>query len=157
DLWLLDEGGLFAVGKRMPQRLTSSSFDSVVAVPSVDGKRLFAIQSRVGLQTLRYDPRSRQFALFPLRMARHASFSRDVQWLVFGEFRGKRQTLIRSRVDGREALQLATPPMEFWDAHWSPDGRQIAFVGRRPGGPYKVYVVSRDGGVPRQVVADDRN
>ena len=47
--------------------------------------------------------------------------------------------------------------MEIWTPRWSPDGTQIAFTGKRPGQPYKAYLVSRDGGVPQQVLGGERN
>jgi len=157
DLWLVDEGGLFPSGKKKAQRLTSDSFDSVAAIPSADGKKLHAVESRGSLQMLKYDPRSRQFTLFPLRRVRQVRFSGDGQWLAYVELRGRKPTLIRSRLDGSQALQLTMPPMEFWDAHWSPDGKEIAFVGKLPGEPYQAYVVPRDGGAPRPVLPDGRN
>jgi Tol biopolymer transport system component len=34
---------------------------------------------------------------------------------------------------------------------WSPDGKQIVFGGERPGGPWKMYQVSGEGGTPEVV------
>jgi len=65
--------------------------------------------------------------------------------------------LKRSRLDGSQALELTDGLMEIWPPNWSPDGTQIAFTGKRPGRPYKAYLVSRDGGVPQQVLGGDRN
>lgn len=157
DLWLVDETSAFRGERGKPKRLTSIGFDSVAAIPSADGKKLFAVEARGGLQMFKYDPRSRRMTPFPFRSVRRVKFSADGQWLAYVEFQGRKQALMRSRTDGSQVLQLSTPPMEPWSAHWSPDGRQIAFAARLPGGPYKAYVVSREGGAPRQVFPDERS
>jgi Tol biopolymer transport system component len=43
-------------------------------------------------------------------------------------------------------LQLTKPPMEVEVSSWSPDGRRIAFMGREHNNPYRIRLVSRDGG-----------
>ena len=158
-LWMVDETGAVFRGRSWkPRRLTSDSFlSSVAAIPSVDGKQLYAVEARGTLQVLRYDPRSRQLAAFPFPNAHTFRFSPDGQWLVYVEFRGTKGTLKRSRLDGSQALELTDGSMEIWTPRWSPDGTQIAFTGKRPGQPYKAYLVSRDGGVPQQVLAGERN
>jgi Tol biopolymer transport system component len=65
--------------------------------------------------------------------------------------------LKRSRLDGSQAMQLTTPPMRAWDPRWSPDGKQIAFIGILPGKLSKAYVVSHEGGAPEQVLPGERN
>lgn len=35
---------------------------------------------------------------------------------------------------------------------WSPDGKRIAFVGRAAGKPWKVHLVSAEGGTPQQLI-----
>jgi Tol biopolymer transport system component len=40
---------------------------------------------------------------------------------------------------------------------WSPDGTQIAFMGSRPGKPWKIFVVPAEGGTPKEVTTGDRN
>ena len=69
----------------------------------------------------------------------------------------ERETLKRSRLDGSQALQLTTPPMGVYLPRWSPDGKRIAFNGKRPGKPEKIYVVSHEGGTAEQVLPGDRN
>lgn len=64
-------------------------------------------------------------------------------------------TLWRSRVDGPEKFQLTNRPMEAELPRWSPDGKRIAFVGMHRDGPWKVYVVSAEGGSAEQLVASD--
>ena len=158
-LWMVDETAAVFRGRSWkPRRLTSDSFPSVAAIPSVDGKELYAVEARATAPAaLRYDPRSRQLAVFPFPNAGAFGFSRDGQWLVFVERRGTKATLKRSRLDGSQALELTDDSMVIWTPRWSPDGTQIAFTGKRPGQPYKAYLVSRDGGVPQQVLGGERN
>jgi Tol biopolymer transport system component len=39
--------------------------------------------------------------------------------------------------------------------HWYPDGQQIAFSGLNPGKVWKVFLISKDGGTPQAVTAND--
>jgi Tol biopolymer transport system component len=159
SLWMLDEAGAGFGGRRWkPSRLTSDAFHLVAAIPSLDGKELYAVQSLATPQALQYDPRSRQLVASPFHpTAYFVEFSRDGQWMAYVEAQASRHVLKRSRLDGSHALQLTNPTMDIWAPRWSPDGTQIAFLGKRPGEPFKAYIVSRDGGVPQQVLAGERN
>jgi Tol biopolymer transport system component len=158
DLWMVDETESAFRGRNWkPRRLTSDSLTSLAAIPSAEGKELYAVKARYTSQALEYDPRSRQLAEFPFPSAYGLRFSRDGQWLAYSELRGMKGILRRSRLDGSQALQLTTPPMQVFDPRWSPDGKQIAFVGKLPGKPYKAYVVSHEGGAPEQVLPGERN
>ncbi|HTT22162.1 MAG TPA: hypothetical protein VMG82_24755 [Candidatus Sulfotelmatobacter sp.] len=81
-----------------------------------------------------------------------ADFSRDGQWVTYVSYPDR--TLWRSRVDGSERLELTYPPMETLLPHWSPDGQQIAFMGRAPGKPWKIFLVPRDGGRVQGITSD---
>jgi dipeptidyl aminopeptidase/acylaminoacyl peptidase len=58
--------------------------------------------------------------------------------------------LWRSKADGSETLQLTFQPLIALGSQWSPDGKQIAFAGRKIGGRPRLYIVSADGGAPQQ-------
>ncbi|MFI5104451.1 MAG: TolB family protein, partial [Terriglobales bacterium] len=49
------------------------------------------------------------------------------------------------------------PPMEVEVSSWSPDGKRIAFMGRSPNQPYRIYVVNRDGGGFAEAAEGDDN
>ena len=78
-------------------------------------------------------------------------FSRDGKWVTYVTY--PEGTLWRSKPDGSERLQLTYPPMQAALAHWSPDGQQIAFSAFNPGKPWKVFLISRDGGSPRPITS----
>ena len=63
----------------------------------------------------------------------------------------------RSKPDGSERLQLSEPPLFVGSTRWSPDGSQLAFMGKMPDKPWNVYIVSARGGVPRALLNDARN
>jgi len=125
------------------------------SVPSRDGKKLFAIQGAPRGELVRYDAKSRQFLPYLSGIsAIHLSFSKDGQWVVYISYPDG--ALWRSKMDGTERLQLATPPMQVVMPKWSPDGKQIAFAGSVPGEPKHIYIVSADGGAPKEVTKGDR-
>jgi Tol biopolymer transport system component len=58
---------------------------------------------------------------------------------------------------GRQRLQLSFPPIQAAWPRWSPDGKRIAFMGNLPGRPWKVYLVSADGGNPQEAMPEEHN
>jgi Tol biopolymer transport system component len=96
-------------------------------------------------ELLQFDPKQKAFpAILHGLSASYLSFSRDGQWMTYMSTLDT--SLWRSRVDGTEALQLTKPPLEAEMSSWSPDGRQIAFMARAPGKPWRIYLISRNGG-----------
>jgi DNA-binding winged helix-turn-helix (wHTH) protein/Tol biopolymer transport system component len=76
--------------------------------------------------------------------------SRDGQWLAYTLF--PEGTLWRSNVTGSERVQLTFPPMRAFLPRWSPDGKQIAFIGTTTGDHWTTYVMPAQGGVSRQLI-----
>ncbi len=64
--------------------------------------------------------------------------------------------LWRSRVDGSERRQLTQPPLGVLLPRWSPDGTRIAFMGRTPGRPWKIYDIAAEGGEAQPILEGDR-
>ncbi|MBZ5489853.1 MAG: hypothetical protein LAO76_02860 [Acidobacteriia bacterium] len=96
-------------------------------------------------ELLKYDSRSKTFQAFLLGLSADClSFSRNGQWMTY--VLPADQSLWRSRIDGSDAIRLSKPPMETEFSAWSPDGRQIAFMGKESGKPWRIFLVDRDGG-----------
>src|SRR5262252_3999026 len=57
----------------------------------------------------------------------------------------------------RSGLSSFLPPMEVIQPKWSPDAKQIAFGGSVPGKPKHIYIVSADGGAPKEVTKGERD
>lgn len=74
----------------------------------------------------------------------YLAFSGDGQWMTYTNTLD--DSLWRSRPDGSEPSQLTKPPMAIEVSSWSPDSRRIAFTGREPGKPWRIFLIDRDGG-----------
>jgi eukaryotic-like serine/threonine-protein kinase len=155
-LWAIREkSGILRRRNPDPVPLTPGQGSMFSAVPSRDGKKLFAIQGATQGQLVRYDARSQQFVPYLSGIsAIRLAFSKDGQWVAYSSFPDG--TLWRSRVDGTERLQLSPSSMVRADApQWSPDGKQIAFSAN-PGTNKHIYIVSADGGTPKEVTKGER-
>ncbi len=158
DIWAIRERiGLFGGRTSDPARLTSGPLHFPAAVPSRDGRRLLVIGSQPRGENLRFNLRTGEFAPYDAGgWAGWFAFSRDGEWVAYVQYRGTETILWRSRVDGSERLQLTQPTQELLLPRWSPDGKQIAFMGKTPGRPWKIYVIPADGGEPQQIQERDR-
>ena len=93
----------------------------------------------------RYDSRVHQFIpLFSGIQATYAESSRDGQWFVYKK--EPENTIWRSKPDGTDRRQLTFPPLFATLPHWSPDGKQIAFLAPFDGAHGKIYLVPAEGG-----------
>jgi len=156
-LWAIRErSGFLRKFNPEPMQLTTGPSLIFSPLPSRDGKKLFAIQGAPLGELVRYDAKSQQFLPYLSgTSAIHLSFSRDGQWVAYLSYPDT--TLWRSKVDGTERLQLTFPPMEVVQPKWSPDGKQIAFAASIPGKPKHIFIVSADGGAPKEVTKGERS
>jgi Tol biopolymer transport system component len=156
-LWAIREkSGFLRAYSTEPIQLTTGQSLMFSPVPSRDGKKLFAIQGAPLGELVRYDAKSQQFLPYLSGIsAFQLGFSKDGQWVAYSSYPDG--TLWRSKVDGTERLQLTSAPMVVLQPQWSPDGKQIAFGAAMPGKRMHVYIVSADGGVPKEVTKGERD
>lgn len=107
-------------------------------------------------ELLKFDEKQGEFLTFlPGLSTFYLASSPDGQWMTYTNTVDN--ALWRSRADGSEALQLTKPPMEVQVSSWSPDGQRIAYMGRNPGEPYRIYLIGRDGGPAKQASEGNDN
>jgi Tol biopolymer transport system component/DNA-binding winged helix-turn-helix (wHTH) protein len=157
DIWALRESpGFFYRRPLAPFQLTTGPMSLGSPVPSLDGRRLFAHGLLSRGELVRYESRSRQFAPFLSGIsAGELDFSRDGKWVTYVSY--PERTLWRSRIDGSESLQLTYAPVVAFLPRWSPDGTQIAYVDLQTGTPWRIFLISAQGGTPHELLAKKDN
>jgi len=151
DVWTLREEGSFGRSvSRTPIQLTTGPLQMYDVLPARDGKHLFAIGTQLKAELVKFDTKTSQ--LVPVLggiSAGDVEFTRDGLWVAYVQY--PEGTLWRSRADGSDRLQLTRSPMQAALVHWSPDGKQIAFAATAPGKPWRIFIVSVDGGAAQSI------
>ena len=139
---------------REPVQLTNGPLQFGLPLPSKDGKRLFVVGEQRKAELVRFDAASGAFVPFLGGIsAGETDFSRDGHRVTYVSYPD--DTLWASELDGSARTQLTYAPMRAALPHWSPDGKQIAFVGTTPGKPWKMFLVSSSGGSTQQILPDE--
>ena len=151
NIWVLPERAHWFGGHAEPVQLTNGPLDFTQPVPSRDGKRIFTLGLQPRAELIRYDRKTGFVPYLGGISAIGLAFSPDGQWVAYISVPD--QTLWRSKVDGSERLQLTNTSM-MWALlpRWSPDGKQIVFMGRKTNTSWRAYLVSPSGGAPRDLI-----
>jgi len=100
---------------------------------------------------VRYDTKAKQLVPFLGDIsAGEVDVSRDGEWVTYTDY--PEGNVWRSKIDGSERLQLTFPPFYAREPRWAPDGKQIVFAWFQS----KIFVVSANGGVPQQLMPEDK-
>jgi Tol biopolymer transport system component len=149
-----DSVGLLRKASAIPTELTTGPIVYHAGLPSLDGKKLFVQGMQPRGELVRYDAAAKQFVPFLGGIsASDVAFSRDGKWAAYVAVPDG--TLWRSRVDGSERLQLSSPPVVAALPVWSPDGSQIAYISGQAGKPFKIFLVSAQGGSPEELLPEN--
>jgi Tol biopolymer transport system component/predicted Ser/Thr protein kinase len=149
-----DSVGLLHKASAIPTQLTTGPIVYHTALPSLDGKKLFVQGMQPHGELVRYDAAAKQFVPFLGGIsASDVAFSRDRKWAAYVAVPDG--TLWRSRVGGGERLQLSYPPVAAALPVWSPDGSQIAYISGEAGKPFKIFLVSAQGGTPEELLPEN--
>jgi dipeptidyl aminopeptidase/acylaminoacyl peptidase len=155
DIWAIRERKSIASRSTVPLQLTAGPLAFSTPV-SRDNGRLFVIGRQRRFDLVRYAGKSQQFSTYlPGISAGEAEISRDGQWITYVSH--PEHTLWSSKLNGSSRVHLTFAPLEAHLPRWSPDGTRIAFMGLRPGRPWKIFVVSAQGGTPQELTSEDRN
>jgi len=157
EIWgIREKKGFFLRGPGEPVQLTAGQMNSLAPVVSSDGRKLYIIAQQLRGELARYDSNANEFVPYLSGMsAEFVDFSRDGKWVTYVSFPD--HSLWRSKVDGSERLKLTLPPVQATVPRWSPDSEQIAFFDAAPGKPWKIYLISAQGGTPEPVLDEQRN
>jgi Tol biopolymer transport system component len=155
QIWALpDRDGLFGRTDGKPIQLTTSPLTLASPLPGKFGHKLFVVGRTLHGTLSRYDRNISQFTPFFSGASIEATtFSKDGQWVAYVTYPDG--VLWRSRLDGSERLRLTDRAIYPLNPRWSPDGKQIAFWGRRAGEAVGMYTISANGGTPQQLLPDN--
>ena len=159
------QGGIWAMAERArwlqraspkPVQLTGGGVPFDEAVPSKDGKHLFAVGMVARGEVVRYDGGSRQFVPYLSGIsAEFVSFSKDGQWVAYVTYPDG--ALWRCRADGTDRLQLtqSSPDTSSYalNPQWSPDASEVAYYAVVRGQLPRIYRVPAGGGQPQELLA----
>jgi|GEM_PF-969803 Tol biopolymer transport system component len=119
--------------------------------------RLFAVSDEHdhgGIQE--FNPHTKDFRyILPGISGTYPDYSHDKQWIAWVDYSDTGgSALWIARADGSAKKLLVSFKDDIELPRWSPDGTQIAFMGKETGHPYRIYIVHRDGGQPRKAASE---
>jgi eukaryotic-like serine/threonine-protein kinase len=157
DIWALRESpSFFQRTSILPAQLTFGPLLFSNPTLNAEGTKLFVIGQQRRFDLIRFQGQSGQSSVFlPGVSAGEADIAPDRQTMVY--IAHPELTLWRSQIDGTSRAQLTFPPLQVHMPRWSPDGKQIVFMGSRPGHPWKLYLLPAAGGTPQELKDGDRN
>jgi Tol biopolymer transport system component len=145
NVWVLPVDDTLFSRRRGPIQLTNGPLDFGNPLPSPDGKKIFTLGAQPRTELMKYDGQSGFKSFLGGLSITDVAFSTDGQWVTYVTVPDN--TLWRSRIDGGERMQL-TDPGKVWAAlpRWSPDAKQIVFMGRTVNANWRAYLISANGG-----------
>jgi DNA-binding winged helix-turn-helix (wHTH) protein/Tol biopolymer transport system component len=151
DLWRLNGNDSFH-----PLRMTNGPLFNESPVGGRNSNEIFFVGHDYQSQSERMDPQTRHFVPLQgfLAHAEHVSYSRDqrsVLWL------DPMSRLWRAQADGQDKVQLTPNSLHVFLANWSPDGKNVALMARRPGTPWRIFMVDAIGENLRPLMRADYN
>lgn len=150
NLWALAEKPRWLNGEVKPVQLTNGPLDFEHPAASKDGKRIFAFGAQPRCELIRYDGKSGFVPYLDGMSISDLAYSADGKWVAYVSV--PERQLWRSRVDGSERRQLTFEAMEADLPRWSPEGKQIAFMGITLKTTWRAYMISSDGTGLREII-----
>jgi Tol biopolymer transport system component/DNA-binding winged helix-turn-helix (wHTH) protein len=156
DIWALREHPWY-LKEREPHQITNGPLDYEAPTTSPLSNRVYFIGVNSQMELLHALPKSSVFTPLDqeLSTAGLAEYSPDGQWVAW--LNGSDGSLWRSRADGRDRIELATPPLHIFTMKWSPNNKRLALMAEEPGMPWKLYLMDAEGGKPSPLLNEDRN
>jgi eukaryotic-like serine/threonine-protein kinase len=157
EIWASRESaGILSRSSRTPVKLATGPLLWGQMAPSPFGNRIYADGFDKRAELVRYDNGLHQIVPYLAGIsAGELDFSRDGQWVTYVSY--PEGSLWKCRTDGSDRIQLTYPPVTAVLPRWSPDGKQIAFVAEERDKPWKILLISSDGGTPVEAYPETRN
>lgn len=150
NVWALPERTSWWSQQQKPIQLTNGPLDFCCPAISKDSKRIFTIGAQRRGELIRYDTKSGFIPYLDGASISDLAFSVDEQWVAYVSV--PEHQLWKSKVDGSQRRQLSFESMEVGVPRWSPDGTQIAFMGRTLQSGWRAYLISADGTGMRELL-----
>ena len=156
EIWALREKPWY-LKDREPRQITNGPLDYEAPSTCPGSHQIQFIGVNSQIELLRAMPKSSAFIAMDrnLSTAALAEYSSDGKWVAW--LNASDGSLWRSRADGKERLELTTPPLRIFSMKWSPDNRQLALMAEEPGKPWKLYRIDSEGGKLAPLMNEDRN
>jgi len=156
EIWSLREHPWY-VRSSMPTQITNGPLDYEAPSLPPNSHKVDFIGVNSQIELLAATPGSSSFSALDqnLSSAALAVYSRDGQWVAW--LNAADGSLWRSRADGKERVEVTTPPLRIFNMKWSPDNRTLALMAEEPGKPWKIYLVKAEGDIPTPILKEDRN
>jgi DNA-binding winged helix-turn-helix (wHTH) protein/Tol biopolymer transport system component len=153
SLWVAGESHwLQLLGAWKPRRLTSAesgSWQSPATDPN-DESTVFAIYRYLRSELARFETASKTWRPeWNSTPAFELSYSKDCQWVAYTHLPD--HTVWKARPDGSGRVRLTDAGIEAHQPHWSPDGKQIAYMGQSAKGQWRAFQVEASGGPSREL------
>lgn len=132
------------------KRIDALTADSVA-------RRLFVISGGQSHGELaRYDLSTRSFTMMlPGTSATFVDMTKNLALVTY--VKSQDSTLWVSRTDGMGKKELSPVGMMVELPRWSPDGEWIAFMGKQPNRPWRIFIIPAAGGTPKEASQGDDN
>src|SRR5579859_2836800 len=154
-LWALDEAASQGGKTPAPIRLTDGPMSFGNPWPSTESGKIWALGVQPSAEVVKYDASSKRFSkLLEGVSATDLDFSPDGKWVSYVTIPDA--ILWRSRTDGSDRLQLTFAPDRAALPRWSPDSKQIAYVGVHAGKSLQIMLVGVGGGKPAPALPESR-
>jgi len=155
EVWVQAERGLRA-GE--PIMLSASGIEIGAVVASPLEQRLFVAGASPSIEVLLRNPQTRDVQPLDVGLPlSKVAYSRDGRMMAATVRDSGGNALWRISADGKEKQQLTSGPLEIFMADYSPDGQRIAFMGRLPDQPWKIFWISASGGAVHEISSDVAN
>ncbi|HVO42913.1 MAG TPA: winged helix-turn-helix domain-containing protein, partial [Aggregatilineales bacterium] len=148
--WYVAEPGGWPNAK--PKALTASGLSVTAAAANPLGKEVFISATSVKSDVFLWDLKAnRTTPLNPELRPMRVQYSGDGQQIAYTKYSDPGIELWLAKADGSDRRQIVGPSIRAVMARFSPDGRKLAFMARRPDGPWKIYWVAVEGGAWHEI------